>query len=147
MIHGRRIAPEGFTGRGKWVWVKIPSVNIPIPTKIDHNGWCTYPKMVPLVLIQSQMTGAQQAGHVLLFSVRRPNKDSGNRRQRDQSTQGCSAKLQGFIAPLCPMVQSGLCWSWPEFAELNLFDEMAYQPRPQRGSPNKAPSFASPLKV
>ena len=34
-----------------WPWVKtrLPPVNIPIPTKIDH-GWCTYPKMVPLVL-------------------------------------------------------------------------------------------------
>ena len=28
----------------------VPPVNIPIPTKVDHNGWCTYPKMVPLVL-------------------------------------------------------------------------------------------------
>ena len=37
-----------------WPWVKsqIVPVNIPIPTKIGSkiNGWCTYPKMVPLVL-------------------------------------------------------------------------------------------------
>ena len=29
-----------------WPWVQIlivPLVNIPIPTKIDSNGWCTYP--------------------------------------------------------------------------------------------------------
>ena len=39
-----------------WPWVKIqiiPPVNIPIPTEIDQNGWCTYPKMVPLVLTRS----------------------------------------------------------------------------------------------
>ena len=30
-------------------------VNIPIPTKIGQNGWCTYPKMVPLVLIHSHL--------------------------------------------------------------------------------------------
>ena len=23
----------------------VPPMNIPIPTKIDSNGWCTYPKM------------------------------------------------------------------------------------------------------
>ena len=29
----------------------VPPVNIPIPTKIDYNGWCTVnPQMVPLVL-------------------------------------------------------------------------------------------------
>ena len=41
-----------------WPWVKIqivPLVNIPIPTKIDQNGWCTYPKMVPLVLTHSRL--------------------------------------------------------------------------------------------
>ena len=32
-----------------------PPVNIPIPTKIDKNGWCTYPKMVPLVLTHSHI--------------------------------------------------------------------------------------------
>ena len=31
----------------------VPPVNIPIPTKIDYNGWCTYPKMVALVLTHS----------------------------------------------------------------------------------------------
>ena len=31
-------------------------VNIPISTKIDYNGWCTYPKMVPLVLSHGQMS-------------------------------------------------------------------------------------------
>ena len=31
-------------------------VNIPIPTKIDKNGWCTYPKLVPLVLIHSHVS-------------------------------------------------------------------------------------------
>ena len=31
----------------------VPPVNIPLPTKIDKNGWCTYPKMVPLVLTHS----------------------------------------------------------------------------------------------
>ena len=34
----------------------VPPVNIPIPTKIDKNGWCTYPKMVPLVLTHGQIT-------------------------------------------------------------------------------------------
>ena len=33
----------------------VPPVNIPIPTKIDLNGWCTYPKMVPLVLTHSHI--------------------------------------------------------------------------------------------
>ena len=31
----------------------VPPVNIPIPTKIDYNGWCTCPKMVPLALTHS----------------------------------------------------------------------------------------------
>ena len=31
----------------------VPPVNIPVPTKIDYYGWCTYPKMVPLVLTRS----------------------------------------------------------------------------------------------
>ena len=34
-----------------WPWGKIqvvPPVNIPIPTKMDQKGWCSYPKMVPL---------------------------------------------------------------------------------------------------
>ena len=31
----------------------VPPVNIPIPTKIDSNGWCTYHKMIPLVLSHS----------------------------------------------------------------------------------------------
>ena len=35
-----------------WPWVKILH---PIPTKIDKNGWCTYPKMVPLVLTHSHI--------------------------------------------------------------------------------------------
>ena len=30
-------------------------VNIPIPTKIDQNGWYTYPNMVPLVLNHGHM--------------------------------------------------------------------------------------------
>ena len=30
-------------------------VNIPIPTEIDQNGWCTYPKMAPLVLTHSHL--------------------------------------------------------------------------------------------
>ena len=33
----------------------VPPVNIPIPTEIDYNGWCTYPKMVPLVLTHSHI--------------------------------------------------------------------------------------------
>ena len=33
----------------------VPPVNIPIPTKIDQNGWCTGPKMIPLVLTHSHM--------------------------------------------------------------------------------------------
>ena len=36
-----------------WPWVKtqiVAPVNIPILSKIDYNGWRTYPKMVPLVL-------------------------------------------------------------------------------------------------
>ena len=32
-----------------------PPVNIPIPTKIDSNWWCTYPKMVPSVLTHSHI--------------------------------------------------------------------------------------------
>ena len=32
-------------------------VNIPIPTKIDLNGWCTYPKLVPLVLTHGENPG------------------------------------------------------------------------------------------
>ena len=28
----------------------VPPVNIQLPTKMDYNGWCAYPKMVPLVL-------------------------------------------------------------------------------------------------
>ena len=35
----------------------VPPVNMPIPTKIDQNGWCTNPKMAPLVLTHSQITG------------------------------------------------------------------------------------------
>ena len=38
----------------------VPPVNIPIPTKIDSNGCCTYPKMVPLVLTHSQMSDRQR---------------------------------------------------------------------------------------
>ena len=34
----------------------VLSVNIPIPTTIDQNGWCTYPNMVPLVLTHSQLS-------------------------------------------------------------------------------------------
>ena len=34
----------------------VPPVNIPIPSKIDQNGWCTYPKMVLLVLAHSHFT-------------------------------------------------------------------------------------------
>ena len=33
----------------------VPPVKIPIPTKIDKDGWCTYPKMVPLVLTHSHL--------------------------------------------------------------------------------------------
>ena len=36
----------------------VPPVNIPIPTKIDYNGWCTYPKMVPLVLTHGHINKA-----------------------------------------------------------------------------------------
>ena len=36
--------------------IPVPPVNIPIPTKMDENGWCTYPKIVPLVLTHSRMT-------------------------------------------------------------------------------------------
>ena len=58
-----RLAPRPARCRDQanfrnWPWVKIqivPAVNIPIQTKIDKNGWCTYPKMVPLVLIHSQI--------------------------------------------------------------------------------------------
>ena len=32
----------------------VPPVNIPIPTKIDENEWCTYPKRVPLVFTHGQ---------------------------------------------------------------------------------------------
>ena len=39
----------------------VPPVNIPIPTKKKQNGWCSYPKMVPLVLTHS---------HLLLFVVK-----------------------------------------------------------------------------
>ena len=35
--------------------VPVPPVNRPIPTKIDQNGWCTYPKIVPLVLTHSHV--------------------------------------------------------------------------------------------
>ena len=34
----------------------VPPVNIPIPTKKDENGWCTYPKIVQLVLTHSHIT-------------------------------------------------------------------------------------------
>ena len=44
---------------GTWPWVKnqiVPPVNITIPTKIgSKNGWCTYPKMVPVVLNHGDM--------------------------------------------------------------------------------------------
>ena len=43
----------------KWPWVKsqiVPPVNITIPTKLDQDGWCTYPKMVSLVLTHSQLS-------------------------------------------------------------------------------------------
>ena len=33
----------------------VPPVNIPIPTKVDQNGRCTYPKMVQLILNHSHM--------------------------------------------------------------------------------------------
>ena len=33
----------------------VPLVNIPLPTKIDKNEGCAYPRMVPLVLTRSQM--------------------------------------------------------------------------------------------
>ena len=33
-----------------WGQNSVPPVNIPTPSKIDQNGWCTYPKTVPLVL-------------------------------------------------------------------------------------------------
>ena len=39
----------------------VPPVNIPIPTKKDWHGWCTYPKMVPLVLTH---------GHIPLFPLK-----------------------------------------------------------------------------
>ena len=41
-----------------WPWVKIQIVfpgNIPIPTKLDSNGWCPHPKMVPLLLTHSHV--------------------------------------------------------------------------------------------
>ena len=38
-----------------------PEVNIPIPTKIDQNEWCTYPKMVPLVLTHSHLVPFTEA--------------------------------------------------------------------------------------
>ena len=38
----------------------VPPVNIPIPTKIDENGWCSYPTMVLLVLTHSHI---RQVGH------------------------------------------------------------------------------------
>ena len=37
-----------------WPWIKFP-VPLPIPTKIDYNGWCTCPNMVPLVLTHSHL--------------------------------------------------------------------------------------------
>ena len=47
----------------KWLWVKTPypQANIPLPTKIVKNGWCSYPKMVPLVLTTAKW---QTIGHV-----------------------------------------------------------------------------------
>ena len=33
----------------------VPPVNIPIHTKKDSNEWCTYPKMIPLVLTHSHI--------------------------------------------------------------------------------------------
>ena len=36
----------------------VPPVNIPIATKKDQAGWCTYPKMAPLVLAHSQIAAA-----------------------------------------------------------------------------------------
>ena len=38
----------------------VPPVKIPIPTKIDYNGWCSYPKMVPLVLTHSHIPKSNQ---------------------------------------------------------------------------------------
>ena len=45
LAHFWDFSPEGAMGQNP-----VPPVNIPIPTKIDQHGWCTYPKMVPLVL-------------------------------------------------------------------------------------------------
>ena len=42
----------------RWPRVKaqiVLSVNMTIPTKIDKNGWCTYPTMVPLVSTHGQL--------------------------------------------------------------------------------------------
>ena len=53
-------------------WVKIqvlPPVNIPSPTKTDQNGWCSYSKMVPLVLTHSHMYFSTFTGRKLKSTV------------------------------------------------------------------------------
>ena len=40
-----------------------------VATKIDQNGWCTYPKVVPLVLTRSQM-----ASHGFKVGILSPSK-------------------------------------------------------------------------
>ena len=61
-------------GRGKWNPLGSKSrvlVNIPIPTRIDKNGWCTYPKMVPLVLTHSHFCDTTERASQRLTPIQR----------------------------------------------------------------------------
>ena len=71
---GRQRCAEGFAARGAWGSLfqcpelamgqkPLPPMNIPIPTKIDQNGWCTNPKMVRLALTHNQFLDFQLVGH------------------------------------------------------------------------------------
>ena len=47
----------------------VPSVNIPFPAKIDQNGWCTFRKMVPLVLTHSHMVQSSNCAAAIQLAV------------------------------------------------------------------------------
>ena len=73
----------------------VPAVNIPIPTL--KNGWCTYPKMVPLV-------DPQTYGKLLMCAVREAWGEARAGIGAGAGGADDSARRQAVSIPLSPRV-------------------------------------------
>ena len=75
----------------------VPPVNIPIPTKIDKNGWCTYPKMVPLDSTHSHVFVSQASDAQNSISSRR-SRPARRARKRERERRWSRQSLRGEAA-------------------------------------------------